>query len=125
MSKNVIIVGAAGRMGLTFIRCLAEKRVPGLELAGAVDVPGCPGQGEDIGPAAGVPETGIALTSDLAGIVADADVAIDFSMPAGTADIVNTMAEAGKAYVIGTTGLDAFRGAAFVKHRFHCIKIGI
>ena len=38
MSIKVVIQGAAGRMGKTLIRCLAEGRVEGLKLAGAVDI---------------------------------------------------------------------------------------
>ena len=37
MKTKVVILGAAGRMGKTLIRCILEEKVPGLELHGAVD----------------------------------------------------------------------------------------
>ncbi len=56
-------------------------RIPGLELAGAVDV------GDDLG-----------------GRLADCDVVIDFTLHSVTAGVAELCAQAGKALVIGTTG---------------------
>lgn len=104
--KKVVIVGAAGRMGRALVRCLRAGVVPDLELAGAVDLWDHPERGRDVGLLAGCGESGIALTCDLKPLLAAADVVVDFSARKGTAGNAPRVAEAGKALVIGTTGLE-------------------
>lgn len=108
---RVVIVGAAGRMGRTLIRCLADQRVPDLALAGAVDLWDSPHLGQDAGRLAGTGELGIPLGADLAAVAPSADVVIDFSGHHGTAGNAPRCAEWGKPMVIGTTGLDAHERA--------------
>ncbi|MDZ4198791.1 MAG: 4-hydroxy-tetrahydrodipicolinate reductase [Kiritimatiellia bacterium] len=103
---RVVIVGAGGRMGKTLIRYLLQGSVPGLELAGAVDLWDCPDRDRDAGLASGVGEAGIVIGCDLARVVADADVLIDFSGSHGTAGNAPRYAEWGKPTVIGTTGIE-------------------
>lgn len=105
--KNVIIVGAGGRMGKTLVRCLKSAVGEGLSLIGAVDLWDCPDRDKDAGVAAGAGEAGVKITSDLAALLPRADVVIDFSGHHGTAGNAPRVAEAGKALVIGTTGLSA------------------
>ncbi len=104
--KKVVVVGAAGRMGRTIIRCLRAGVVSELELAGAVDLWDHPERGRDVGLLAGCGEAGIALTCDLKPLLATADVVVDFSAHKGTAGNAPRVAEAGKALVVGTTGLE-------------------
>jgi 4-hydroxy-tetrahydrodipicolinate reductase len=104
--KKVVVVGAGGRMGRTLIRCLRAGVVPDLELAGAVDLWDHPERGRDVGLLAGCGETGIVLTCDLKPLLSAADVVVDFSAHKGTAGNAPRAAEAGKALVIGTTGLE-------------------
>ena len=103
--KHVVIVGAAGRMGKTLIRCLESGSVPGLKLVGAVDLLDCPDCGKDAGLAAGAAEIGVKIVSDLAEVAPLCDVVIDFSGHQGTAGNASKVAELKKAMVIGTTGL--------------------
>lgn len=104
--KKVVVVGAGGRMGRTLIRCLRASVVPELELVGAVDLWDHPERGRDVGLLAGCGETGIALTCNLKPLLNKADVVVDFSAHKGTAGNAPRVAEAGKALVIGTTGLE-------------------
>lgn len=103
--KNIVIVGAAGRMGKTMIRCLQAGSVQGLKLAGAIDLWDSPDRGKDAGLAAGGNETGIKITSDLAEVAPQCDVVIDFSAHQGTSGNAPRVAEWKKSLVIGTTGL--------------------
>ena len=103
--KNVVIVGAAGRMGKTIIRCLQSGVVPELKLSGAVDLWDSPDRGKDAGRAAGGKDAGIQITSDLAEVAPSCDVVIDFSGHQGTSGNASRIADWKKALVIGTTGL--------------------
>ncbi len=111
--KNLVIVGAAGRMGKTLVRCL--ESFPELKLAGAVDLWDCPNRGKDAGLVAGTGEAGVKITSDLAEVIGSSDVVIDFSGHHGTAGNAPRVAEAGKSFVIGTTGLTAEEKQAVVQ----------
>ena len=117
MSKKVVIMGAAGRMGQSLIRALAEKRVEGLSLFGAVDLWDTEQLGKDVGYALGLGELGIKMGCDLEVVVPEADVVIDFSYHVGSAGNADRMAAWGPAWVIGTTGytdeeLEMIDGAA-------------
>lgn len=77
---RITICGARGRMGKMVAACLADD--PAAAVAAEVD-----------------------LGDDLDRAVAGCDVAIDFSAPAATVHLARCCARAGKAAVIGTTGL--------------------
>jgi 4-hydroxy-tetrahydrodipicolinate reductase len=76
---RVIICGAKGRMGQTLISCV--KSDPELQLAGEIDV-----------------------GDDLAKLIGNGDVVVDFSTREATAMIAKLCADHKKALVIGTTG---------------------
>ncbi len=103
MMRGVAIAGASGRLG----RLLVEQVLvtDDLRLVGAVERPGSPEIGSDVGALIGRP-TGVRITSDLRTALANADVLVDFSSPAATAGVVRGAAERGIACVVGTTGLD-------------------
>ena len=105
--SRVVLIGGAGRMGRTLAGCLLDGLVPGLELAGAVDLAGKPEQGQDLGVLAGRGPCGGCLTSDLPAVLSQGDVFIDFSFHTGIAQRLTKLADAGKAVVVGTTGLTA------------------
>jgi len=88
---NVVVSGAAGRMGATV--CEAVEGAEDTELAGRAD------------PALGV---------ELADVLRDADVCVEFSTPETALDNARACLEAGVHAVVGTTGfvLDALREAA-------------
>ena len=86
---KIAIAGAGGRMGRTLIEAVLADRE--LELAAALEMAGSPALGSEIGRTK--------VTSD-AGMVALADVLIDFTRPEGTAAHLKHA----RAMVIGTTG---------------------
>ncbi|MCB0827563.1 MAG: 4-hydroxy-tetrahydrodipicolinate reductase [Solirubrobacterales bacterium] len=88
---RVAVAGAAGRMGAT--TCDAVEQAVGLELVGGAD------------PALGV---------ELADVIEDAEVLVEFSTPDTALDNARTCLEAGVHVVVGATGfdLDALRQAA-------------
>ncbi len=95
MSGRVLVVGACGRMGEQVRHQV--RRHARLTLTAALEAPGHPRIGEEI-------EPGILLGSDAKAAFAGVDVAIDFSLPAVTLRTMRAAAEAGVAYVAGTTG---------------------
>ncbi len=106
MATKVVILGAAGRMGKTLIRCILEEKVAGLELHGAVDLWDSPDLNTDAGLMAGSKKAGINLINNLEEVGPTADVIVDFSSHFGTAGNAPRIAEWGTAWVIGTTGLN-------------------
>lgn len=98
---NVVIVGARGRMGTTLIREVMQS--DSLVLAAAVDRAGTPGEGDDVGPIASMPEAGVALSASLEPRASQ--VVVDFSLPEATAANVQACLDARAALVLGTTGI--------------------
>ncbi len=88
---RVAVAGAAGKMGATV--CEAVEAAEGLELSGRADP---------------------ALGTELAEVLPDADVVVDFTVPDTALANVRACLEAGVHAVVGTTGfdLDAARAAA-------------
>jgi 4-hydroxy-tetrahydrodipicolinate reductase len=111
---NIAVAGASGRMGRMLIEAIAAA--PDAVLAGALDVAGSPAIGSDAGGFSGQ-LTGVAIQSDLALGLADAQFLIDFTRPEGTLKHLAYCAEHGIKVIIGTTGFDdagkaAIRAAA-------------
>jgi 4-hydroxy-tetrahydrodipicolinate reductase len=100
---RLIVAGAGGRMGRTLIKAIAETK--GLALAGAVDAPGSAVIGRDAGELAGLGSNRIAVGTDAAPLLANADGLIDFTIPAATLALAELAARHGKVHIIGTTGL--------------------
>jgi 4-hydroxy-tetrahydrodipicolinate reductase len=99
------ISGCAGRMGRMLVAEVAAT--PGCSVAGGVEGPKNHALGKDIGELAGIGAIGLVASSDVAALVQNADVVIDFSTPAASIAHAQLAAAAKKALVIGTTGLDA------------------
>ncbi len=110
--KEVVVIGAGGRMGGAIIRCLVSQQVAGLRLRGAVERSGTAAIGQDAGQLHGAPPAGIPVTSDLAAALEGADVAIDFTTAAAATAHASLLAGAGVAWVLGTTGFTAEQSAA-------------
>jgi len=102
---RVVIVGASGRMGLAITRAALE--MGDVMFVGAIDREGAPAVGRDLGELAGLPAIGTRVTTDLAAVLGDAEVVIDFSAASATRGNLAACASAGVPIVIGTTGLDA------------------
>ena len=99
---RLVVVGAAGRMGRTIVRLVAETE--GLTLGGALERSGSPTLGEDPGTLAGVIAAGLSITDDALPLVVDADGIIDFSTPETSVALAALAAQARIVHVIGTTG---------------------
>jgi 4-hydroxy-tetrahydrodipicolinate reductase len=108
---RIAMHGAAGRMGRSIVKVLAEDR--GATLVSAIDRAGNPLLGQDAGVLAGLPEPlGVVLTSSLSTALEHAEVVIDFSLPDAAAALFAACAERRVGAVVGTTGLDGPAKAA-------------
>ena len=107
---RIVIAGAAGRMGRTLVRLVAESS--DLVLAGAMEHAASPHLGADAGILAGVGPLGVAVGADIAAALKDADAVIDFTLPDATMALLEHTSAAAIVHVIGTTGLSAGQEAA-------------
>ncbi len=100
---RLLVNGAAGRMGQRIVALANADRE--LCVAAAVDAPGHPAVGRDVGELAGIGPIGVPLRDAVAeGVVADA--VIDFSTPAGLMRILEVCLQRGWPLVAATTGLE-------------------
>ena len=101
------VTGASGRMGQAVIAALAdqENSEHGLRLGGAHVRSGSTLEGR-------VLAAGVTATDDLAAMLDDVDVVIDFTLPEFTIELAQSCAEHGAALVSGTTGLGEAQRAA-------------
>ncbi len=97
------VAGCSGRMGRTVISEILDE--PELELAGGVEREDHPDRGRDLGVLAGRAPIGLVVESRFDELARRADVVIEFSTPQATAEHATVCADAGCAYVAGTTGL--------------------
>lgn len=102
-SMGLVVVGAAGRMGQSLIRAIAE--VDGVHLAGAIERDGSDAIGRDSGEVAGLEANDVAITADALPVFARADAVLDFTTPAATLEFAELAAQARIVHVIGTTGM--------------------
>lgn len=101
---KIAVTGAAGRMGKTLIEAVANAE--GVELSAALERPDSSLVGADAGELAGLGKNGVAIAGDIADVINDFDVLIDFTAPVATLANAKACAAAGK-IVIGTTGFTA------------------
>jgi 4-hydroxy-tetrahydrodipicolinate reductase len=99
---RIAVVGASGRMGLCLIKAAALAK--NAELSVAASRPESLAIGRDAGELAGISEIGVKVVDDLASVVDQFDVLIDFTRPDASMDFIETCRQAGKKLVIGTTG---------------------
>lgn len=107
------ISGCGGRMGRMLVAEVAATE--GCRLTGGAEAPGSAAIGKDLGDLAGIGAAGLTATTDMAALLAASDVVIDFSTPAASVAHAQLATAAGKALVIGTTGLDAVAYTALVE----------
>ncbi|MFQ5697525.1 MAG: 4-hydroxy-tetrahydrodipicolinate reductase [Myxococcota bacterium] len=110
---RALVNGAAGRMGRHVLEALAAA--DDMTLAAALEMPGHPRLGDEVAP-------GVRLGDDPAKACSQADVAIDFSLPAGTLALLDAAQGAGLPVVIATTGFDA-AGLARIESATRAIAI--
>jgi 4-hydroxy-tetrahydrodipicolinate reductase len=99
-------MGAAGRMGKILVEAV-QQRAPLTGLTAAVVRPGSTLIGVDAGELASLGRIGVPLSGNLESVAEEFDVLIDFTLPEVMLKNLAFCRKAGKAMVIGTTGLDA------------------
>jgi 4-hydroxy-tetrahydrodipicolinate reductase len=102
---NVIVAGAAGRMGCRLVALIRDSAA--LTLSGAIEGKGHRALGNDAGETAGCGHAGIPITDDVAALLDRGEVVIDFSSPDATIHHLRATAKHGRAMVVGTTGFSA------------------
>lgn len=106
---RIALFGASGRMGQAVAQAIAEQGAE-LRLAGACVSRESAALGMSLGELFALPrEAGgeVVTVNTPADAIANADVAIDFSLPVATPAYATACARAGCALVSGVTGLDA------------------
>lgn len=101
---RIAVAGAAGRMGRTIIEVCHETA--DVRITAGLEAPGSTLVGSDVGEVAGIGRLNINIIDELASVIDDYDVLIDFTVPQATMANLEQCAAAGKRMVIGTTGLN-------------------
>ncbi|WP_434733344.1 4-hydroxy-tetrahydrodipicolinate reductase [Rhizobium sp. YTUHZ044] len=116
-AMELVVVGAAGRMGQTLIRLIHSME--GVMLHAAVERAGSPFVGKDAGEIAGLGPTGVIIGDDPLQAFLHAEGVLDFTAPAATVEFSGLAAQARIVHVIGTTGCsteDNAKIAAAARH---------
>jgi 4-hydroxy-tetrahydrodipicolinate reductase len=106
---NVAVLGVSGRMGRCLVRAIRES--PDFVLTGALASSASAAIGRDAGEVAQTGPVAVEVTADRARALANAAVAIDFTLPEAVADNLAAVERAGVPWVVGITGLDEARSA--------------
>ncbi len=101
---RIAVAGAAGRMGKALIQAIAAH--PDISLTAATVRSDSSLVGADAGELAGAGRLDVPLSGDLAAVIEDFDVLIDFTTIELTLSNAAVCASAGKPMVVGTTGFD-------------------
>jgi 4-hydroxy-tetrahydrodipicolinate reductase len=100
--SDVVVAGAAGRMGSRLVALLQEER--DLRLAAALEAPGHPALLKDAGEVAGTARLNVPITADPEGALGQDRILIEFSSPDASLAHLRLIARHGGRAVIGTTG---------------------
>src|SRR2546425_9876716 len=87
---DVVVAGAAGRMGPRVVACL--QGAPDLRLVGALEAPAHPALGRDAGELAGVGRLSVAVGGDPATVVTPDRVLVEFSVPEASLEHLRLLA---------------------------------
>ncbi len=117
---KIVVTGAAGRMGSLISRLVWESN--DMELVGAVEREDHPLVGRDLGTMWGTENVGKALESDFLGLIEEADVYIDFTVPEASLKFLTLASSKSKGAVIGTTGFTE-QDRSFIKEHSKRIPI--
>ena len=102
---GIVVTGASGRMGQILIEAVQSS--DRAELVGAVERPGNPWVGQDVGSAMGRAKIGLVITDDPLEAFASAQAILDFTVPAASVEFAALAAQTRAVHVIGTTGFQA------------------
>ena len=101
---RIAITGAAGRMGKNLLQAVLDADE--VELTAAIINPNSSLIGADIGELVGAGKVGVSAVGNLAEVLDDFDVLIDFTTLELTLQNLETCRQNGKKVVIGTTGFN-------------------
>jgi 4-hydroxy-tetrahydrodipicolinate reductase len=99
---DVVVAGAAGRMGSRLVALVREAR--DLRLVAALEAPGHPAVGRDAGDVAGVGRADVTVGADPQAVLLRDRILMEFSVPEATLEHLRVVARVGGRAVIGTTG---------------------
>jgi len=99
---NILVTGAAGRMGRNLVSAVHEAE--DTNLTAATERQGSSMLGVDAGELVGLEKNNVTLIDDINTAIEQFDVCIDFTTPAVTIDNIKACQAAGRKMVIGTTG---------------------
>src|SRR6266481_6965531 len=99
---NLIVAGAAGRMGRILVTLISQDSAH--KLVGALEAKGVPAVGRDVGEVAAVGNLGVKIVDDYAAIAKPDTVTLDFTNAAASLAHLEIAASKGAAIVIGSTG---------------------
>src|SRR5262245_39631638 len=101
MKTLLAVTGACGRMGQRIVQLAYEDK--DLTLAAALETPGHPQQGRDVGEVVGLGKIGV-LVGAFVPLEQRLNVIIDFSAPEGTMNVLPLALERRIPLVVATTG---------------------
>jgi 4-hydroxy-tetrahydrodipicolinate reductase len=113
MTIRIGVIGCGGRMGRLLLRTILEDE--GCRLSGGVEQARSAEVGQDLGRLAGLEAVGLRAASDARALVEESDVVIEFTSAEATVHHAGLVAAAGRAHVIGTTGLSEAQKAAIAR----------
>jgi 4-hydroxy-tetrahydrodipicolinate reductase len=99
---NAIVVGSAGRMGRMIVNAIQNS--DGITCTGAIEIPGHPSQGEDVGVLAGAGDLGVTIEDNLKSVIEKGDVVIDFTAAEASLGNMEIAAQHHTPMVVGSTG---------------------
>jgi 4-hydroxy-tetrahydrodipicolinate reductase len=102
---ELVVSGGGGRMGGRIVALARES--DDLRVVAALERPGHPAVGRDVGEAAGGGRLGVAITTDPAAVLTRDRVLVEFTAPEPTLEHLRIASAQGARAVVGTTGLDA------------------
>ena len=102
---DVVVAGAAGRMGSRLVALLQDEKE--LRLVAALEAPGHGALGRDAGESAGVGRLTVPITADVEAVLGKDRILIEFSVPEASLAHARIVALQGGRAVIGTTGFTA------------------
>ncbi|MBI5408584.1 MAG: 4-hydroxy-tetrahydrodipicolinate reductase [Nitrospirae bacterium] len=118
---NIIVSGAAGRMGSRIIAL--SRDIKDLKLSGALENKTHKDLGKDVGEVIGLGSVGVKLTDNIKNIPEKADVLVDFSSPSATIECLKNLSDKPIPAVIGTTGFsrDEIDHISLYAQRIPCV----
>src|SRR5690554_6839925 len=114
MTIRIAVAGASGRMGKALIQAVCASPA---QLTAAIVRPESSLIGVDAGELAGIGKAGVVVVGDIAQVIHDFDVLIDFSSPEATLKNAVLCAQQTKPMVIGTTGFSAEEKTGLLAHQ--------